>query len=66
MRKFWISEFTYFGGVSILAGYWQGLSGFVAYNSSRDGFDVVLLVNLVLGATNDNFDGNLEITSFWG
>ena len=66
MRKFRISEFTYFGGVSILAGYWQGLSGLVAYNSSRDGFDVILLVNLVLGATNDNFDGNLEITSFWG
>ena len=66
MRKFRISEFTYFGGVSILAGYWEGLTGFVSYNSSRDGFDVILLVNLVLGATNDNFDGNLEITSFWG
>ena len=66
MRKFRISEFTYFGGVSILAGYWEGLSGFVPYNSSRDGFDVVLLVYLVLGATNENFDGNLEITSFWG
>jgi len=66
MRKFRISEFTYFGGVSILAGNGQRLSWLVAYNSSRDGFDVILLVNLVLGATNDNFDGNLEITSFWG
>ena len=66
MRKFRISEFTYFGGVSILAGYWQGLSGLVAYNSGRDGFDVILLVNLVFGATDDNFYGNLEITSFWG
>ncbi len=66
MRKFRISEFTYFGGVSILAGYWQGLSRLVAYNSSRDGFDIILLVNLVFGTTNDNFDGNLEITSFWG
>jgi len=66
VRNFRISEFTYFGRVSILAGYREWLSEFAAYDSSRDGFDVILLVNLVLGATSGNFDGNLEITSFWG